>query len=145
MSTLAGAVDVHVSTISIDEQGLLEMSSHSEQQGQPYIPLSRLNLGFHIDLAACGSAPLLFVPSAVSTRSHLGRDMYLCTYGWLSCSTSKQQGFQKKPLDSLQPLGDNQQTACRMTDGLKQPKATGPALLRSLGKGNVLQIELSQI
>ena len=48
------------------------------------------------------------------------------SYHLHSCSTSKQQDFQKRSLDSLQLLEDPQQTEC-MTKG-------GFASLRSLGR-----------
>ena len=89
ITTLAGAVDVHASTISLAEQALPETLSHSERRGDPnttwwptqpwLLPLS--DPSFRTVETCC----LNQVTSQTVSRT-------ICTQR-LSCSISKQQGF----------------------------------------------------
>ena len=74
---------------------------------------------FKSDTTVCGSASVSTIPprSVVSTRVHLGLKSYHQHALSLSCSTSKQQDFQKRSLVSQLHLEDPPQIACTTTGG----------------------------
>ena len=93
ITTLAGTCNVHVSSVSIAEQGHSETLSHSD-------------LGDHTDHPPGGRLCHNFSD---------GKSCHLHAWNF-SCSTSKQQDFQKRSLGLPQHLEDPQQITYKRTE-----------------------------
>ena len=119
VTRLAGEVDVHVSTVS-PCSSKSEIKDHQEGQViliapwwpfQPWFPhLLRLCVG-HTRI-------ILYRQDLLSQQGYVSDGKSYCLRAWrLSCSTTKQQDFRKRSLDSRQPLEDPQQTERTTTGG----------------------------
>ena len=73
ITTLAGAVDVHVAAVSLAEQGLSETLSHSKRRVYPNSPMVEVSSVVSTCNPACGSNSVPSIPSrtAVLAKSHL--------------------------------------------------------------------------
>ena len=121
VTRLAGEVDVHVSTVSPAQQ------SHSETQENPggqidtNSPLVAITTVVSIStMSVCVDHPLFFpyCRDLLSQQGYVSDGKSYHLHAWrLSCSTIKQQDFQKRSLDSPQLLKGPLQSECMTTGG----------------------------
>ena len=113
-------VDVHVSTVSPAQQSHSKTKDHPGGRGNshsPPPPWWSSQPWFPHLLPLCVYHPriILYRWDLLSQQGYVSDSKSYHLHAWrLSCSTTKQQGFQRS-LDSQQPLGDPQQTECTTT------------------------------
>ena len=128
VTRLAGEVHVHVSTVSPVQQSHLEAQDQLGGLSNTKSPLVAITTVVSKPTTPVCGPPLIL---SITPRPTVTRGIYLelqvipSARAWrLSCSTTKQQDFQTRSLDSPQLLGDPLQIKCMKTSGVAL--LTGP-------------------
>ena len=138
VTRLVGEVDVHVSTISPSQPSHSEARDHLGGRNDTNSPLVSIPTVVSIStMSVCGPPSLLSYRLDLLTQQGYvlsGKSYHLHTWRH-SCSTTKQQDFQKRSLDSPQLLEGRLQTKCMTTGGFAsltrpQDRELIPQLLR---------------